>query len=402
AFSRLKLAGIAATAAKEFQELWEDNKDLLGLLHVPGIEGKLTESIWHPLGLFSRVEIPNRQESFAGHYLMLKDKGLEPKEALEQAIRMTQLTQGIYHLAALPTIFQSPTVQLIGQFKSALFYQFELLASWNAKQRLTWLAQFVTLGGPAAAMVLIKSLPILGALGVFEDLEEELSKTPYSRGIAGAAGVDISAALAPQLPDSPEEAAGPFLGDLVKVYKDLIRPSLEGHDIGGKDLASFVARLSPLTSIWYQLVEAETSGAIRDKRGRPIYAPDKGEKFAMALGFRPTRLASQQALVRAIEQEKKVFLANKARIVDKVLDAFEEGNLEEAVKWLEKAVVDYGVDRTTLNRAARNRFLPKGIREFLQLQRTKRIEHLELLGLGDDEYPFGGGFDFYETHLTKN
>jgi len=361
----------------EFEKIWHENKDMLGVHHTFATEGPLSASFWSPLGLFTRIEIPNRKESFAGHYLMAVRSGLAGDDALRWARKATRATQFVYDVAALPHSFYSPAARLTLQFKSALIGQMELLASFNNKQRMAWLAQFLMLGGPAALTVFLKSVPVLGSLGFFREAEKEMAKEPLSRGVLGAFGLDVSAALAPQLPKSTQELLGPFLGDVAKLYTDILAPKINGQEIKRSEFINWLSSLSPLTNAWAKLVESITKGHITNKRNQMTYTPNRFEKLLLAIGAQPVTLTTAEAKKRYLREEELIFRKNKQKIMDLYLDALEDKNIGRMME-LKDRLIEYRIAPAEIISGFEKRRTPESLRLLMGVQKANRMKYLDL------------------------
>jgi hypothetical protein len=225
------------------------------------------------------------------------------------------------------------------------------------------------LGGPRAYLYLLKSIPVLGALGVWHAIENWLNEElpVASRGIGGAVGVDVTAPVTPQLPKQGSDWMGPTLADLSKLWTDIVKPALSGEDRDMKDVGRWLAGLAPAMLYWSRMVEAifSDTGYITDKKGRPSYKPTDADILKMLAGAKP--LKQSQAEVDRYWKIKtdQVTRANRTRVLDRLVAG------ERNPELLEKAA-EYGITFDDLKSAAQRNALPANARVWKSLLKINR------------------------------
>lgn len=175
-----------------------------------------------PLGLFQAAELPNREIGLLANYLMAKKEfGLSDAAARETAIRANWFQNFTYNIANMPRGFRGPIGKTISQFKPYLVKELEFVSSLRAEELVRYMSMQMTLGGPRAAMYMIKSLPIIGAVAGVDELERLLNTyiPRLSRGVPGLLGADVSAMSSVQLPNTMPEWAGPMVSDAINTFK---------------------------------------------------------------------------------------------------------------------------------------------------------------------------------------
>ena len=217
-------------------KLLQDNMHLLGIDLTSGESGKLRAKTewWKPLGLFTHAESSVRKHGFLANYIYMREKfGMQHNEAVTNALLNLTYQNFSYNLAALPAILRSPGSKLIGQFKSYMIFQEQFLSQLNGKQALRAMGVQAALGGPRSIVYVLKSIPILGAMGLLDEIEEYLLQDKgigfdiLARGVAGAARADITAAASMQLPSEPEDWAGVVLSTGIDLLRDVMLPLLQ-------------------------------------------------------------------------------------------------------------------------------------------------------------------------------
>ncbi|MFA6973095.1 MAG: hypothetical protein WC208_17080, partial [Gallionella sp.] len=197
----------------------------LGILSPPKTQaGRLAHAAIEPLGAFQAPEIPVRKLTLAANYLMAKAEGVSEEAARDIAIKANWFQQFTYDMASLPEVMRGPTGRLVTQFKPYLLKEMEFISTLRGPELARYIGMQLALAGPRGGVMILKSLPILGALGVLDEVEEWMNKEypVASRGVGGLAGVDVSAAATFQFPSSLRDWLVPLLSDIGSFYKNVI------------------------------------------------------------------------------------------------------------------------------------------------------------------------------------
>jgi len=285
-----------------------------------------SEAEWyHPLGLFQAVEPINRKVSLAANYVMAREKfNMSHDAAREFARKANWFQQFTYDIASLPKIMRSPLGRLMTQFKPYLVKEIEFARGLKGMEVGRYVAAQLALGGPRGAMIVLKSLPILGALGLLDDIEEWMNKEwpRVSRGVGGAIGVDVTAPATIQFPSGAADLTGPFFSDVGRFMKDLptlytniIRPALTGGDVEKDlpDLRNTLGRIVVAAKYWNRLIDqmVDKDGWVRDDKGAKIYQlPETTADRAafagkMVAGAEDIEVSKQTLAARLEERDRK-------------------------------------------------------------------------------------------------
>ncbi len=334
----------------EFKELWKKHADYVGANPMAFLEGAHPGEtpLWKPLGLFQYAEKVNRPEAFASFYKYAQGElGLDGDAAAEFARKAVRFGQFTYTIGSLPRILRSPTGKLIGQFKPYLVKELEFISSLRGWEIPRYLTAFLAMGGPRAVIYMLRSLPILGALGILWMMEDWLNrKAPrFSRGLPGYAGVDITAAVTPQLPSTVTDWAGPTLGDIYKLWDTVIRPAFQGETGRLHDFGTWASRIMPSVMYWSRLVDSITSksGWLTDERGRPQYKPDLGGKVALVAGAKPLEQSVKEVDRAYLKHVDEIARQNREHLIDQIVDSIGRGDSVTTSKLLPQAA-EYGID----------------------------------------------------------
>lgn len=368
----------------EGQRLLDENKSFLGIeasfIH-EGRPAPTEQPWWKPLGMFQKAEKANRPESFAALYKYGTDAlNLPHPDAVLYARNATRFGQFAYNMASLPRLMRGPSGRLLMQFKPYLVKEMEFISTLRGAEIPRYLTGFMLTGGPRAALYTIKSLPVLGILGFWDDIEDWLNQNAprASRGVGGALGVDVSPSVAFQFPQTADELLGPTFSDISRLWRDVLAPALRGEDRDFTDVRKWAARLAPIVYSWSKLTESimAENGWITDVRGRPEYKPSTADKLKMVLGAKPLEKSIREVESRYLRESEEIQRADKARFVDKYLNALEAKDGEE-VQRLADELGEMGVTVEALRSAARNRSLDARQRLFRSLPRIRRAEEAE-------------------------
>jgi hypothetical protein len=360
------LAGRKLMRSPEWKALWERNKDAVGAeslaITADGAHLESGTKPWSPLAMFQWAERANRPEAFAAFHEYARTRlGLSGEAAEAYARNLTRFTQFTYNTASLPRAMRGPVGRLLLQFKPYLVKEMEFLrtVATNPTELARYTTGFLALGGPRAAIYLLRSLPFFGALWLFREAEDQLNhRAPAtSRGVPGVtAGVDITAAATPQLPSRPEDWLGPVVSDLWKLQRDVIAPAMQGEKRDASDVVDWASRIAPAAFYWRQLVDSATKpeGWTSDDRGRPRYQPTSADRAKLALGAKPLAQSVAEVEARYLRETEAIQRANRARTIDTYLDAVEKGD-GAALQRAGEAAMQMGVTRDMVLNAARQR-----------------------------------------------
>jgi hypothetical protein len=347
-----------------------------------GKRGPTEEPLWKPLGMFQAAERFNRPEAFgAFHKFAEGELGLSGQEAALYARRATRFAQFTYNTASLPRAMRGPTGRLVFQFKPYLVKELEFISSLRGAEITRYIGGMLAMGGPRAAIYMAKSVPLLGLMGVWDAADDALSQAAprASRGLPGAAGVDIVPSVVPQLPTGDVwDQLGPTISDLHKLYEDVIAPGLQGEEGSGGRALDWLTGLAPAMMHWSELVEAASSqeGWITDEQGRIEYQPDMADKIKMALGAKPLERSVQQVEERYLRKAEDIQRKNRAHKIDEFMDALEADD-GDAVARLREELPEYGVTLEMLRTEARGRKLEPKMRLWRSLSKKTRSEELD-------------------------
>jgi len=195
-------------------------------------EGNFRTKIpWYkPLGIFQAAEPAIREHSLAANYMYAKTElGLEEDQAKEYARRALRFQNFTYNSSALPKIMRNPTGKLFTQFKTYLVKEVEFIRSLKGDEWLRYMGMHLALSGPRGVVYTLRSLPFLALTGLLEPLEEWLlkEKSGLARGLPGTLGVDVTAPATFQLPMESMDYVGPFLSDMVGMFKQVVIPLVQ-------------------------------------------------------------------------------------------------------------------------------------------------------------------------------
>ncbi len=361
----------------------------LGLLKPPKTDAqRIGHAAIEPLGAFTAPEIPVRQLTVAANYLMAKADGLGEAAARDVAIKANWFQQFTYDMASLPYIMRGPTGRLITQFKPYLLKEMEFISALRGMEIARYMGMQFALAGPRGAVIVLKSLPILGATGAMDRVEEWLNKElpRASRGIGGAVGVDVSAAATFQFPATMRDWLGPTLSDIVAFHKNIVSPLFEGKGIEGSDVSKFMGSTFPIYRYYANMLEqvVDKDGWVKDERGRRLYHIDNTAAFVTknVMGAEPLELNRIRTEERILSQRSFKISEQKTRTIDNVLDAIGKGrdispsDLEDMTR--------LGINAGSLRRAAQFRVLDPKQRRLLMTEVIRRPEVLEMYPEAED------------------
>ena len=364
----------------------------MGVSYATDASGRIKpkESLWHPLGMFQAAEMPNRETTLAAAYLhALKNLGLNKAEAQEYAIRQNWFTQFTYNAASLPRILRTPVGRLLGQFKPYMLKEVEFIRQLGGQELVRYMAFQLAMGGPRGLLMLLKSLPLLGAWAALDDAEMWLNKhaARTSRGIGGALGVDVTAAATMQLPSRVEDWAGPFLSDLLRINKEVIQPMMRGEGGVARGAWKSLEGSIPIIRYWPELVidrlmtKGQKDYIIKDDRGRELYRLQWPDYLKEAAGAEPLESSRIRVAEAILNRRQAATNKKKGQVIDTYVKALEGGQPVPPELIAEMQLL--GVTPGSVRREARLRGLTPMQRRMLRTELGRRA----MLQL---EYPIEG------------
>lgn len=273
------------------------------------------ESLLSPLGLWMAVEAPARRFNFSVSYLDALKRGMPEAAAKEFARRMVRLTNLTYVMSATPRIMRSPSARLVTQFKRFLSGEAEFMHTLSPREWARYALFQSLVVGPRGAIFFIKSIPVLAAIGILDEVEEQINKLgATASGIPGQLfGVDLGPSATLQLPTRPEDAYGVIISDAIKFYKEVYSPALNPELSAEGKLKNAAERLPEFAIAaknWMDLVESNVNedGWVLDSEGNRQYRLDSDyEKFLVgvlgATTLEKSRIQTAQSL--AIREDKR-------------------------------------------------------------------------------------------------
>jgi hypothetical protein len=390
-----------------------------------GLEGEaLSTAKWYdPLKIYSLAEPPNRKFGLVVPYLYARD-GLKMTDAAarEYARRTLRLTNLSYNTAALPGFLRSPSGKFFGQFKSYLAGEIEFIHSLTPAELAQYtLAQFLATGA-RGFILFAKSLPILGAMGFLDKLEEGINQLGdfWSRGIPGMMGFDIAPQATIQLaPGRIEDAAGPFVGNMARLYQQTLG-SLENTEGRIENAIEWAYQLPTIMKSWNDILSSVISddGWIyrkdRDGKVSKVWRPDSDwDRLLLALDFNPIEKSKTQTALQIWKEEDRKHQANQRamrnRLVRKLvgqdklvnrlghrmlrenLEGLPNDFIQSAVSYLAvndqltdeeiKDAAALGLTAQGLSQAVRNAKTDPQVREIMRAELIRKGRALELLQL---------------------
>lgn len=347
---------------------------------------KSNSSVLNPMKMFQAMEPINRSESMVANYLMAKDKyNMLEKEAREYARQAVRFQQFTYDIASLPKIMRGPTGKLITQFKPYLLKEIEFIASLKGGEVPRYMGSQIALGGPRALVYVLKSLPVLGALGVLGDLDEWASTNASRayRGVGGMLGLDATAPFAFQFPKTVEDWMGPTLSDIASIKKNLLDPWIRDEIIGPKDVKKTAKDLSPVFNTWGTMVDSiiDNDSWVRDDKGKKLYQATTWDKVKLFGGATPLEESHRRIVESNINREEKLDRVNKEKITSMIVDRLRDGK-EVPSKYWDKAV-SLGVSADSIIGNYEGRLNTPFERRINTLPLEKKTKALRLLPKGD-------------------
>lgn len=351
--------------------------------------------MWAPLGTFQAVEAYVRPRAIAANYLLAKkmDPTMTHNAAREFAVRANATQNFIYNVASLPAYARGPFMKTIFQFKPYLVQELQFISTLRGAEIPRYMTGMMMLGGPRALVAILKSLPIIGSIAGFDNLEEWMNKEipRISRGIPGMfPGVDISASAAIQFPAT----ASDWVGSVFSPVLDLLK--MAGQKAMGVDVdMSGFARKATVDQIVIakNMMEAvklaiDGDGWVRDSKGDRQYniyeafgEDNKATGVASYVGRRvlmgatPLEQSREQLAGRVKTREAMVLRENKTITTDKLIEHFRrEKEIPQAI-W--DNVVAYGISGDSIRNSNKFKQLDPRTRRLLQAALAQKAHIVE-------------------------
>ena len=366
----------------------------LGMDFVQESTGKLAtkKPIGVPLGMFQKPEVPNREIGvLANYFYAMGEMGMDKVEAKEFAIRANWFQNFTYNMANLPRMLRSPMGKLLGQFKPYFVKELEFIRHLKGVEAARYIGMQLTLAGPRGYVMVLRSLPIIGLMPWWDDIESWFNKEypQASRGIGGALGVDVSAPATFQFPSEMRDWMGPALSDLVNFKKTVLQPMLEGvvqHESklvpirGAAEVQGWLGSTIPIFRHYSNMIDqvVDKDGWVKDERGRRMYQIDNVYAFAAksVAGATDIEMSKIRTAERIIGKETRRVAESKMNIIDAVLERVSRG--EPIDDDLKELMVRYHIRPASLRRAAKFRVLDPRTRRLLLTEVARRPEVMDM------------------------
>lgn len=302
---------------------------------------------WHALYLFNKPEAGLRRYGLAANYLLARDTGLGEEQAKYSARKAMQFQLFLYNTAAIPRLLRGPTGRVAGQFRAYLIQEMQFVSQLSPREFLRYSTGMFLLGGIRGAIAFATSLPIIGAFIGFDRLEEWLNREwpRLSRGLAGLFNGDTTAAGSWQLPNTMEDMAGAFIGEIYRLIKNVITPALEGGQHVSEDLKEWAGNIVTVQKSLKGLFDAVVSadGWVRDSKGNPVYRPEAPwDLFLLALGVTPLSKSQQDVAERIYLREVAVNRKNYVKEMDILTRRVQYGEALQSVVTRMQNYIDAG------------------------------------------------------------
>ena len=326
----------------EGRKYLREEADYLPISHATDVRGDIeqTTKLWHPLGMFHRMEMADQRYLLATNYLWARANaeqlGLRSEESIrEYARRQMYMQVGIYDRVGVGEAFRGPAGKTVFQFKQWMLQRALLVTQMDGWEVSRYLVGLWAVGGLKMFFYTLGSLATMLHLPPFlDELEKDIaerSPSLYSGLLAKYFGIDMSQAFAWRLPTEAKEWMGPALSDIVLAYNKLVMPAFV-DEVRELDRAQFTEGVSPLArnivAFTHALVDDE--GRVRGPDGvERFYAPRWQDKLKIALGLQSTDRAIVSKARSWIYEDTKARARMKARAMDLLQRGFVNNVLDE-------------------------------------------------------------------------
>ena len=342
--------GFAFNKTPEGKQFIADNKALLAMDFVADVTGKLHTRLpwWHPLKMFGAPEPLIREHSLSANYLYALEKmNMSPDAALEFAGKSSRYQNFAYNTSTLPRLLRSPGGKLVGQFKTYMVKELEFINALQGNEWLRYAGMQMSLAGPRGLVYMMRSIPFLLPLGLADATDEWLEKNAkigdvdVSRGLPGLIGADITAPAVVQLPNKPEDLAGPFIADLTRLVTRVLYPLWNGEDYVFPPLnrlgevaqpgpspfkaVNWAKGLAPAMYYWDQVVQSFTDpeGWILDSRGNRLYqASGWYDRMLLMSGASTVKGSKTKVALNILRNEEIKIRRNRTALIKDVVFNF--------------------------------------------------------------------------------
>jgi len=286
--------GIKILGTKEGKALIEEIGHLAGMeesfAYSHKFGGVQKINVFKPMGLYQLAELKGRSQSVAAAYSQgLEMYGGDIVKAKQHAIYISQLTQGLYDVAAKPVVIQSPVSSTAYQFKQFLNNKVRFLDSLTPKQAAFYIPSILALFGTRGLWLTMKSIigitiisDIIGGIG--EHANEEMNKKypKAHRGLFGLTGYDISAPGTIQFPREVKDWMGVLYNDAYKTGEMTLK-GLKNNGWTDEEISQYINQIAPVGYNIYKGIQLMQTGEIR-RGDKLMYRGSKGEGVYNLLG----------------------------------------------------------------------------------------------------------------------
>jgi hypothetical protein len=373
----------------EGKRLIENNEWALGM-DLARTEAGSTTALkpWEPVYWFSKPEPFIRKLALTTNYLYGKMKlGLGEAEAQAYAREGVRTQAWLYNNAALPKLFRGHTRKALFQFKSAMVHQYEFIRGLTPQQLVRFLATEAIISGPRGTLLFIKSLPFLAAFGIMDDIEEWLLKRkvpenvpliggqPYTFGVPGLAGIDVSQAATLQfLSQDLEDNFGPLLTTAIDAYKSTLGAAVKGYPME----VDPIVRTAPFLNNWMQFldsVDPDNDGWVYSDQGKKYKVGSWYDRALLLSGATPMERTKQSVMLRVLRNEEDRINKQKREVYDRLVQ-LKPG--EPITKSLLDKAVEYGITSEGLSRRLLLYNLDPKLRETLKADALRKMRVMGL------------------------
>jgi len=326
----------------EGRKYLREEADYLPISHATDVRGDIeqTTKLWHPLGMFHRMEMADQRYLLATNYLWARANaeqlGLRSEESIrEYARRQMYMQVGIYDRVGVGEAFRGPAGKTVFQFKQWMLQRALLVTQMDGWEVSRYLVGLWAVGGLKMFFYTLGSLATMLHLPPFlDELEKDIaerSPSLYSGLLAKYFGIDMSQAFAWRLPTEAKEWMGPALSDIVLAYNKLVMPAFV-DEVRELDRAQFTEGVSPLARNIMAFTQAlvDDEGRVRGPDGvERFYAPRWQDKLKIALGLQSTDRAIVSKARSWIYEDTKARARMKARAMDLLQRGFVNNVLDE-------------------------------------------------------------------------
>lgn len=365
------------------------NEPYLGVSFVEKAAGKLKTRIKpaDPLYLFSAQEPPMRRLALAANYLYARERlGMTVPAAEAFARRQMRFQLFVYDVAALPRLLRGPVLGgVVGQFRSYIANETAFVLTLRREQMMRYIGMMLALGGPRAALWVLRSLPIIGTFVGLDWLESWLNRNETARKTsAGLSGmlfnVDISAPVAYQFPSRPEDWAGAFFSDVIDLYKTFVQPFLKGRHETKMTLPEWIQQHVVILRSWNALLDGLLSrdGWVRDYTGKKMYRlTSEWDALMLALGFTPLELNVSRSQLHLEVKDDINRREDRIALLGKIVNRMTRGQKVPDVWWDRMTL--YGLDVTSIKQQYKRAELTPAQRRALATELRRRAGVLQRL-----------------------